>query len=215
MKHLKGKLTLLVVFSMLLFTSCSNEDTSLQENTTNLRDEEQNSSIFQREGISSEISNYLTDYYKSSFTFGKTIETFEGENYYLVTEVVIDSETSARGYIGTNKLTGDFLHFVDVDRTNYILTSVDIDKLETKTIFNIDDLSNYESTDKFDFISTIENINNTPTGKRKFWGSQSSNCADEYVGGGCYQQFCDYDYYVFWINTEHLEHIPTGSMSCP
>lgn len=51
--------------------------------------------------------------------------------------------------------------------------------------------------------------------RRPFWGTVSSNCVTEYVGGGCTQQYCDYDSYVFWINVEHLEHIPTGEMNCP
>ncbi len=66
----------------------------------------------------------------------------------------------------------------------------------------------------FAFSLSLMSMATSDDANRKFWGSQESNCVTEYVGGGCSQRFCDYDYYVLWINIEHLEHIPSGQMIC-
>jgi hypothetical protein len=211
MKNLKiySLLSLVLLFVVITLVGCTKEDNSSSNATE-----------------SAKVSNYLKSFYKKDFKLGKSVDsklpreinslqrTIDFEDI-SITEVFVGNDTRARGYIITDKITNDFLYFIDVNRVDFELTSVKIDANETKTFNDINELDKYLSTDELDYIKIVEDFNNDPSlERRRFWGSQPSNCVTEYVGGGCTQQFCDYDYYVFWISVEHLSHIPTGQMDC-
>lgn len=190
MKHLKNLFAFFVILGSFLTLSCSDEAILTSETTSSLKSKEQiNLSFSQREESNSEVSEYLTSFYKKDFSYRESIETYDDEGYYIVTEVIVDKELSARGYVVVDKNSGDFLYFVDVDRINYVLTAVNIATSETILISNINSASNYESTNGFDFMKIIEEYNNDSTTKRRFWGWQCNGEIE--VGGQCYR-FCEY-----------------------
>lgn len=188
---------LLVIFSAtIIITSCSKEN-------------ETNKSVSEN----AKVSTYLKSFYSKNFELGKSVETkvkiaanpmartTEVENL-VITEVFVGSDTSARGYIITDKTTNDFRYFIDVDRVNYKLTSADIIVNDTKIFDNINTLDKYLITDQFDFIKIAEDLDNS-TVSGKFWGSSLSwgACGPNTDGTeGCFQgQYSTY--YVFWIAT--------------
>lgn len=157
------------------------------------------------------ISNYLNSFYKSGFVLGKSVESKRTSNYsafsktveletVIITEVFVGDDSRARGYIITDKENSDFLYFVDVDRVEFKLTSVDIAANEQKLFENINDLDKYLSTDEFDFIEVAEEIKNNPDymTDRRFWGWQEWIDCDRTTGMGIKME----TYYVFGIGVK-------------
>ena len=146
-----------------LITSCSKEDENNNGMTQNAK-----------------VSTFLKSFYSKDFKFGKSKDlkitrqssstnTNTGEfartaefDDVIVKEVFVDNEERARGYIVNDKDTDEFLYFIDVDRVNYKLTSVDIDANETKVSDNINQLDKYASTNQFDFIKIAQDLINQP-----------------------------------------------------
>ncbi|WMI68166.1 hypothetical protein [Mangrovimonas sp. YM274] len=155
--------------------SCSNESESIDV----LNAQETNSSQ-QRSSLSTDIDNFVSSFYNSSFEYGSSIETTDDIGTYTVTEVLVNSESRARGYVVTEKSSGKFLYFVDVNRIDYEMTSIDITINETKITNNIDSHNDYFLTNEFDFIGIIQTENSSSGRKRKFWGwsdwEQNSPC---------------------------------------
>lgn len=139
-----------------LITSCSKDDgtdASVSENA--------------------KVSSYLKSFYSKDFQLGKSIESkvikptstassiasksVEYEDLVL-TEVFVANEERARGYILTNKTTNVFLYFVDVDRTDYKMTKVDIQANETQVLENIEQLDKYIATNQFDLIKVTQDL---------------------------------------------------------
>lgn len=129
------------------------------------KDEQTSSSVSEN----AKVSNYLKSFYKNDFKLGKSIEskvikptsvvskTVEYENL-VVTEVFVANEERARGYVLTNKETNVFLYFVDVDRTDYKMTKVDIDANQTQVLENIEQLDKYITTNQFDLIKVTQDL---------------------------------------------------------
>ncbi len=156
----------LAIFMLLsgffLFVGCSKEDS--QENV------EIDNSMLQRFSFNSEVDDFVDKFYKDNFEFGESRETSDEANTYLVTEVLVNSETSARGYVVTEKSTDKFLYFVDVDRVDFKLTTVDILVNSTKVFTEINNHEDFLITNKFDFIKIVDNANSNPQQRRRFWG---------------------------------------------
>lgn len=216
MKNLKLSIIAFVTLflGVVVFVGCSNEDTSV--------DNDSDFSVLKREGISSEVSIFLDSFYSTDYKFGKQIETSSDNDDYVVTEVVVNEDRSARGYITTEKLSGKFIYFVDVDRVFYKLTAVDIVEDKTEVFNDIDKNINYFDTDEFDFISIVYEANNNTAG-RKFWGSviEPGACGPNTNGTpGCFRGFIR-TYYVLWMETSsgHLldsnGHPVTEACDCP
>lgn len=196
MKHLKSTLfSLIALFvSATMLVSCSEDNETTTNETTN-------------------IDSFLKSFYSKDYSLGTsakvnpnsqlsslartaTIEEME------VTEVFVSNETEARGYIITDKNTGEFLYFIDVDRDTYILTSLDVKNSEQKTFNNIDEIYNYFSTDEFDFIEiALDDNSNTDVAGRRFWGSQYNQGPCGEAGEG--MAYVYQDYYVFGIRVKH------------
>lgn len=197
MKHLKSTLfSLIVLFvSASMFVSCSEDNETTTNETTNKN-----------------VDSFLKSFYSKDYVFGQSAKINPNSQISAIartasleevelTEVFVDNETKARGYIITDKNTGEFLYFIDVDRDTYILTSLDVKNSEQRTFNNIDDIYNYFSTDEFDFIEIALDDNNSTgtTTDRRFWGSQISYGAPfEGIDGNCYQGVYS-TYYVFGI----------------
>lgn len=197
MKHLKLTLfSLIALFvSATMLVSCSEDNETMVNETTNKN-----------------VDSFLKTFYSKDYSLGSSAKvnpnsqlsalarttTFEEME---VTEVFVSNEIYARGYIITDKNTGEFLYFIDVDRDTYILTSLDVKNSEQKTFNNIDDIYNYFSTDEFDFIEIALNDNSTTnSAERKFWGSSYSQgpCNEETGLAQLYD-----DYHVMGIRVKH------------
>lgn len=182
MKHCKSKLaffSILVLFiGTNLFTSCSKEeqkDSKLNENT--------------------KVNTYLKSFYSKDFKLGKSIDskitkkssqlskTVEFESI-IITEVFVDEAEKARGYVIIDKTTKELIYFIDVDRIDFKLTSVDFKSDDVKVFNNIDELDKYVTTDKLDFIKIVEEYNATQSTERRFWGWQKWVDCDKSTGQG-------------------------------
>jgi hypothetical protein len=161
MKKINFKvLTFVILFaSSLSFIGCSNNEQDAKHS---------DASLTQRGG--SQTDSYLTSFYHDTFQYGNSIETTENNVTYEVTEVIVGSDTTARGYVIVEKSSNSFLYFVDVNRNDYVLTSTDIALNQTKVTTEINKNVEYSSTDEFDFIQIIDEFNSNPTPKKKFWG---------------------------------------------
>ncbi len=150
----------------LLLLSCNKEDGSLNGNA--------------------KVGAYLKSFYKKEYHFGKSLDSkrakpsissiaksVEYEDVKLE-EVFVEGDERARGYVVTDKETGEFLYFVDVDRENYKLTSVDILENEIRIKDNINMLEEWASSNKLDLVKLLDEYNqefNSGTSiQRKFWG---------------------------------------------
>jgi hypothetical protein len=170
MRHLKLTLfSLIVLFvSATMLVSCSEDNETTINETTN-----KNVDSFLKSFYSKDYSLGISAKVNPNSQVSALARTASFEEVEL-TEVFVDNETKARGYIITDKKTGDFLYFIDVDRDTYTLTSLDVKNSEQKTFNNIDEIYNYFSTDEFDFIEiALDDTNSTSTTERKFWGWQS------------------------------------------
>lgn len=170
MKHLKLNIfTLIVLFiSTSVFVSCSDDSDTTTNDTTNKN-----------------VDTFLKSFYSKNYSFGESAKVNPNSQFsalsrtttleeYELTEVFVDNEAKARGYVITNKNTGEFLYFIDIDRDTYTLTSLDVKNSEQKTFNNIDEIYNYFSTNEFDFIEiALDETNSTSTSERRFWGWQS------------------------------------------
>lgn len=154
MKKFKISFILVIIFSTIFISSCTKE-------------EESNIDISQN----SKVSAYLKSFYKKNYKLGASVEAkFKPENSSLartaefeniiVTEVFVENETRARGYVLTNKTTNIFLYFVDVDRIEYKTTKVDIEANQTEIVEDIEQLESYLSTNQFDLIEVTQDLMN-------------------------------------------------------
>lgn len=104
--------------------------------------------------LSTNVHDFIRSFYNgASYIIGRQIETTDNGTAYLVSEVVV---SSARGYIVTNQAGSTPVYFADVDRTNFVLTSVDIANNETVTVQNINQNAEYALTNDFDFIEVVK-----------------------------------------------------------
>ena len=155
-KFIAFRILAITLIAAILITSCSKDDgtdASVSENA--------------------KVSSYLKSFYSKDFQLGKSIESkvikptstassiasksVEYEDLVL-TEVFVANEERARGYILTNKTTNVFLYFVDVDRTDYKMTKVDIQANETQVLENIEQLDKYIATNQFDLIKVTQDL---------------------------------------------------------
>lgn len=117
------------------------------------------------------VSSFLKSFYNKKTELGTSLEskyTKESSEFskseeigdIVVTEVFVDDEVRARGYVITDKETSEFLNFIDVDRIGLKMTKVDIDASQTEVSENIDELEKYYSTNEFDFIKVTQDLIN-------------------------------------------------------
>lgn len=165
----------------------------------------------------SEISDYLDDFYNNStYSIGTSISTTDSTlGSFTVTEVILEGDSNARGFVCMDGNEDYFLYFVDVDRSRKELSFHDIVNETSETFYGIDSLEYYNETNEFDYMYIIDNINHglEPNGdtpdpnakKRKFIGSVTT------IGppllGMCWQ--CT-TFYIFWIGVQTT----CGSVAC-
>ena len=138
---------------------------------------------FKEGGIHEGLSDYLDDFYnETGFSLGRTLLVTDSLLGTLtVIEIVLDSDSSrARGYAVMDEAEEEFLYFVDVDRANHVLSYTDVLNEVSEQITGIDTLEFYDETDRYDFYSILQNVENgnAPDGstqnptlrRRRFWG---------------------------------------------
>ena len=192
MKKLKLSVKLFFsIFSLFLFFSCSSDDSE----TTSA-----DFSQMSRLGVGTEVQDYLDNFYGQSFHFGDSIQTSDKGIDYLVTEVILDTESRARGYVATELATNKFLYFVDVNRISFELFTEDIPENSNKIYDNINQLADYSLTNELDFMVAISrNNSNGINERRRFWGP-------EYNQGPCREDgtaILYQDYYVLGVRVRH------------
>lgn len=150
MKNIKKFIPFLLLVLALGFNACSSENEEFQAEPT-------------------QAEKILDNFYSKSYEIGNAANVgLEKFNYdlvqksvqiddYQVTEVFVGNDPIARGYLFENVNTNEIETFVDVDRNNYILTSVDIETNDVETTNNINQLTEYNDTNGFDLIGTINN----------------------------------------------------------
>ncbi len=102
---------------------------------------------------------------------------------YMISEVFVGSDLTARGYMFKNINTNQNEIFVDVDRTNFVLTSVDLVSSDVDVTNNIDQIPFYATTNELDllFIVDIDDPQVVTNG----WRYQLvSECQPTYDGNG-------------------------------
>lgn len=174
MKQLKITIfgLLFLLFGATMFWACSSEEELTTDTKSNLR-------TFVPEELE-ELRAIVAAFYEEEVTFdiGRTATVSEEEARYDCTEIIIDSDTRARGYLVSDHTTGQFLYFLDVDRTNFVFKSKNLITNDREMIMHIDHLRDYGSTDGFDIIGIIGGVVGVqPMGW--FWGEYCTMDADE------------------------------------
>lgn len=121
--------------------------------------------------------------------------TAEGR-FYTVTEVFVGNETVARGYNFVDKTTRKLVYFADVDRVNNVLTIVDLSTNERIITDRINELPEYELTERFNFIKVIEDPSFDPPanqimGYRDCY--RTGNHQYLYSGGEAVSESCEWN----------------------
>jgi hypothetical protein len=199
MKTLKVSIVALatLVFGAVIFISCSNEESTVTPD---------NSLMNYR--ITDETA-FLSEFYNDSWTTGKSATVSDSLNTYNVTEIIVGTDTRARGYLVKDDNTGELLYFADVDRTNYVLKTVDLITEETETFEQIDRHPDYSLSGGFDFIKIIIDNNPQPSPTGRFWGW---TCGPTWStlpnDGDCWRTCC---YYIIW-RKNHCVEVPCNEL---
>lgn len=179
--------------SLTLLNGCSDQNEALSDNSTNAK-----------------VSTFLRKFYSENFHLGKKVETIiaaspsasmlrtkEFDNV-IITEVFVGNDVRARGYVITDKVSNDFLYFLDVDRTDFKLTSISIDVNETIVFNDINELDKYLATDELDYIKIAEDFanGNTTIEANRFWGWGQGHPSGICVNG---RDYWVREYYVCWF----------------
>src|SRR5690606_3609375 len=179
--------------------SCSNEEVNnpQQENT------EQNTNLQSKPATTAGDGYvYALDFYGTDISLGRSVDLVDPDTSegVTVTEVTVDGDTRARGYIVNKVENNDFLYFLDVDRDTDILTTFEETTDEVLTFNNLLESPDYLDTDKFDFIEYSQDYMTYGSGCgfwKKVWGS----CITRYwyeIGNddGCTEYPVRQDYFL-------------------
>ncbi len=142
----------------------------------------------------------LSNFYGKPFNYGATVETkqqnvpgasnrsVEVQNL-QITEVFVDGDERARGYVFSDKETSELLYFFDVDRVDYKMTAIKVDAAQTMTFNNINEVDKYISTNEFDFITIKDHPDFAPPTPEQpvALGIRYSYGAPYEYNGKCYQ----------------------------
>jgi len=148
-----------LVFGTALFTACSSEE-EITNNNEML--------VVQRPSniVDAELTQKVISFYGNvTFTKGRTVSTNVNGVYYDCTELIINSDTRARGYIFSEQQTGDYLYIADVDIENYILRTYDFVTSQEDVVSDINQV-----LDLYEIIVKNPIIENPKTTDGRFWG---------------------------------------------
>lgn len=168
--------------SALFFVSCSNDNDQIANETSNKK-----------------VDSFLKSFYSNDYQLGKkikpTAQNLNGNQLrstqvdnFTITEVFVGDDEKARGYLFENTQTNEIESFVDVDRTNFVLTSVDLESLQVEVQNAINQMPEYSLTDEFDIIKIITDPiitnpgNSNPQVVTYGWHYQWGACRDGFRG---------------------------------
>lgn len=137
-----------LVLGTVIFISCSNEESTVTPDSslTNYRITNANA--------------FINDFYRTSWTTGVSATVEDSLKAYLVTEIIVGTDTRARGYLVKDKATHELLYFADVDRNNHVFRTVNLITEEEETFLDINRHPDYSISDGFDMIKIIDDVNN-------------------------------------------------------
>ena len=193
-----------------LFISCSNDN-----------------EIDNKDSSNAVIDQFLKSFYNEDYVLGNTISISNGTKSSVmsrtvlvdgqdieITEVILGNGQRVRGYVITDKITSAFLYFVDVDRTTYDLTVVDVINNQTLIFKNINTNPDYRNTKEFDLFEMAENYNQS-NAQERFWGwiIEQGPCNETNESGtsGNGLAFVYNNYYVFGIKVQSIQQMGTDS----
>jgi hypothetical protein len=181
------------VFLFIFATACNKSSEEVLPENQKITNSQKSATTTTIE-LSNEASNFIKNFYSSDYVLGQQIETSDDNVTYLVSEIIVNNETRARGYITTDVRGENPTYFVDVDRSNYQLHNVDIVNNKTTIINEIDKIDDYYETNEFDVIALVDD--NNATKRRPFIGSREE-CTNCVMG----VKHCSRVGYFFWIET--------------
>lgn len=155
MKHLKSTFFSFIALFIcaVVMVSCSSDEDNNQ---------------IQENALDPKTDAFLKNFYSNDYHLGKSVSTSNPNlnglqnrsaqvDNYTVTEVFVNNEARASGYLFENLRTNRYENFIDVNRISYILTSVNLLNNETEVQNRINEKPEYSFTHEFDIIRIIEN----------------------------------------------------------
>lgn len=224
MKTLKVSIVALatLVFGAVIFISCSNEESTVTPDSslTNYRITNANA--------------FINDFYRTSWTTGVSATATDSLRTYYVTEIIVGTDTRARGYLVKDKATNELLYFADVDRSNHVFRTVNLITEEEETFLDIDRHPDYSISDGFDMIKIIDDVNNDNYQAYSdfwigvgviidgvfdnFWGHIPSDCTSVTVTNPDLSQGCETTCIMkvrrFWISWRSYPRVTYSSGPC-
>jgi len=119
---------------------------------------------------------YAKAFYQSNLSFGKSVDVIDPDTKQgvTITEVKVNNEARARGYVVKQIKTDVFLFFADVNREKDVLTVYDANTDKQEIFSNLTKNEDYKTTQKFDFIKFTPQKVTAAKGCgfwKKVWGS--------------------------------------------
>lgn len=187
--------------------ACSNDDEINTVNNTNSEVPMQTMSITSN----SNGLRYAADFYNTKITEGQTIEIKNPDNLtegVTITELIVDNDSKARGYIVNDLENNNFLYFVDVDRTKDEMTTYEVSTQKTEKFTDLINNVEYINSDKFDFIKYGDTKTTYRSGCgfwKKLWG-KCITVHESYSGNGYCQRTTTTVSYVLFQGTIENSH---------
>lgn len=118
---------------------------------------------------------YALEFYGLEISLGRSVDLIDPDTNegVTVTEVTVDGDTRARGYIVNEVENNEFLYFADVNRSTNVLTTYENITGALETFSNLLESTDYLDTDKFDFIEYSPEYTTHSSGcgiLKKIWG---------------------------------------------
>nr|WP_298001178.1 hypothetical protein [uncultured Flavobacterium sp.] len=121
---------------------------------------------------------YALEFYGLEISLGRSVDLIDPDTNegVTVTEVTVDGDTRARGYIVNEVENNEFLYFADVNRNTNVLTTYENITGELETFSNLLESTDYLDTDKFDFIEYSPEYMTTYGSGCGFWKKIWGEC---------------------------------------
>ncbi len=126
---------------------------------------------------------YAKAFYKSNLSFGKSVDVIDPDTKQgvTITEVKVNNEARARGYVVKQIKTDVFLFFADVNREKDVLTVYDAITDKQEIFSNLTKNEDYKTSEKFDFIK-YANQKVTAVKGCGFWKKVWGSCTFHRIG---------------------------------
>lgn len=162
---------------------------------------------------------YAAGFYNTRINEGQTIEIKNPDNLIegvRITELIVDNDTKARGYIVNDLENNNFLYFVDVDRTKDEMTTYEVSTQKTEKFTDLINNVEYINSDKFDFIN-IDHSKTTYGNGCGFWKKMWGDCTETITrpiegSPGKYMQYTRTNKYFLGVIIESTGWLPSSGV---